>query len=402
MKRFLLIPGKVMAFILLFALSVILLSEFSPIYDFENPKPFCGPDVFNPYCGLDSLSGWKRANFHTHTRVDNILNECPGYPDEVFDNYMKLGYDILTFSNHNLLTEHPYDTTLQVNVYEHGINLFKFHKLVFNPSRMILHDPLVPFLGSQRQWELDYLGRNADFTVLNHPDRTLFTTPAIMRRITSYRLIEADSGVSTELRLWDEALSAGHYSFCLCSDDNHNSSDHRKTAIRCSWLNSPSASYEDLRHTLLSGRFYSMRIPDFGNGDWAVKYEKNGNLPFICDIGSEGDSLFISLSKPAEWIKVTGQDHRTLDSLAFSSTMSYVMSADDSYARFTACFDDGVYIYTNPFARYDKGNARTPYRETGHEVNILLTILYNLVLLLLVGGCVRLNISLFSDKKHKS
>ncbi|MBQ3820737.1 MAG: hypothetical protein II809_04660, partial [Bacteroidales bacterium] len=106
MKNVLMFSARLLASFVPVFIIVICLFSVSPIYDFSEPAPFEGPDIYNPYEGLDTTRRWKRANFHTHTRVDNILNECPEYPDVVYRDYMKMGYDILTFSNHNQLTVH--------------------------------------------------------------------------------------------------------------------------------------------------------------------------------------------------------------------------------------------------------------------------------------------------------
>ncbi len=400
MKNTLLFCARVVASLFPVLLIVICVFSVSPIFSFSSPEPFSGPDIYNPYSDLDTASCWKRANFHTHTRVDNILNECPEYPDVVLEDYRKLGYDILAFSNHNQLTQHPTDSSLQINVYEHGINLFKFHKLVFNPSRMILYDHLIPFLVSQQQWQYDYLTRNADFIVMNHPDRELGSSPRAMHKLTGYRMIEADCGVSTELRLWDEALSAGHYSHCLINDDCHDSGNHSKIGIRCSWLQTPSERYEDVKPVLLKGCFYSMRVPDFGDGDWDVKYEANAHLPQIRDIGLRGDTTYIRLSAPAR-IEAWGQDH-TLLATAEGTQLEYVMQPDDSYVRYSAFFNHGVVVYSNVFARYDKTKTETPFRVSPHKVNYLLTVLFNLALVAVVWLCIRCLRRLFAHKKLKS
>lgn len=402
MKKLIIVSGKALLSLLLVLLAIVILSEASPIYNFSIPGSFKGPDIYNPYYGLDTSTFWKRSNFHTHTRVDNILNECPEYPDVVYKDYMKLGYDVLAFSNHNLLTEHPISDSLQINVYEHGINLFKFHKLVFNPVRMILHDPLIPFSVSQKQFEYDYLGSNADFIVMNHPDRTIGMTRRSMQLLSGYRLIEADSGADTELKRWDEALDCGHYSFCLTSDDCHDSGNHSKVAIRCSWLDSDACDYDSVRDALLSGRFYSMRIPDFGVGDWNVKYSGNDNLPFVRNIGIQNDSIFIELSSKASYIKAIGQNHRTLDSLSFADSFNYHFKPEDSYVRIMACFDNGVFLYTNPFARFDRKESPTPYSVSDHSVNYILSLLFNLAVILLASLCIVFVFRLFSNKKDKS
>lgn len=400
MKKAYLTVLRLAASIFLALALLICLFSFSPIFDFGVAEPFSGPDIYNPYASLPASPEWKRANFHTHTRVDNILNECPEYAQVVYDDYMKMGYDILAFSNHNLLTRHPYDSTLQINVYEHGYSIFKFHKLVFNPSRMMLYDHILPLLASQKQWQYDLLSRDADFLVMNHPDRSLHTTPRSMRLLSGYRLMEADSGVSTELRHWDEALSAGHYSHCLLNDDCHDSGNHRKIARRCSWLNTPSARYEDVRATLLSGCFYSMRVPDFGDGDMDVKRAENDRLPFVETIGVQGDTVYMKLSAPAR-MEAWGQGHELLAE-SYGDSFARPLGAEEPYMRLTACFDNGVVLYTNAFARYDASAGDSPYRETPHRVNVFLTLLFNAALLafaFLLCICLR---GLWTDKKLKS
>lgn len=380
MKQILLVILRAVAAVLLLAAIIITVFSVSPIYRFSKPQPFSGPDIYNPY---DGFSGsWKKAVFHTHTKVDNILNECPEYPDVVYDDYRKLGYDIITFSNHNTLTEHPSDTSLQVNVYEHGYNISKFHKLVFNPSRMHLFDHILPLFASQKQWQYDYLGADADFIMMNHPDRTLFHGSRAMRLLTGYRFIEGECGYDTGLLRWDQGLSAGHYSYNLLSDDCHDTGNHRKIARRCSWIDAPSGRYEDLAPALAAGRFYTMRIPDFGDGDWDVKYAMNASLPGITSAGMRNDSVYVCLSAPAR-IEARGQDHALLAE-ANGTELSYKLGEDEPYVRFSAFFDNGVAAYTNAFARYNSRMTDSPYVVSPHRVNVFLTVLFNLGLLILL------------------
>jgi hypothetical protein len=48
-----------------------------------------------------------------------------------------------------------------------------------------------------------------------------------------------------------------------------------------------------------------------------------------------------------------------------------------------AHFDQGEVIYTNPFARYDSAAAESPFRTPQHTINWVLTIVFNLSLILL-------------------
>jgi hypothetical protein len=381
MRKLLSIIGKVLGTLLLLVVLLAIVTDFSPIYNFRAPRPFSGPDIFNPYASLDSTLGWKRANFHTHTRVSGPwpLNECPydaAYTDSV---YRSLGYDIVTFSNHNEIIKHPYDASLQVNVYEQGYSPFKFHKLVFGSPSVRHWDPILPFLTSQKQFELDQLGKDADFIQINHPYRTNAFPRSQIEKLSGYQIMELDTHISTENEYWDWALTAGHYSFGLANDDLHHPERHWLTAIRCNFLNTPSGRYEDLKQTLLGGCYYAMRVPDYGNGDWEVKRQKNRELPSVEGIGLDGNTLYLTLSRRADSIRVNGAEHRTLAMAIDTCAIRYTLPETEPYARLTAFFPDGAVIYTNPFARYDARVQESPFYNAPQPVNTPLSLLFNLL-----------------------
>ena len=377
--------SKTVACLIVIALFAVAATSFSPVYRFRAPAPFTGPDIYNPYRNIDTSLCWKRANFHTHTKVKGIMNECDYLPEEVYEKLEKFGYDIVTFSNHNELTVHPFDSSLQVNVYEHGYNLFKFHKLVFGSKEVNRFDHLLPLFASQKQFQLWLLSEESDIIQYNHPLRTTGTSKSHMEKLGGYDIMELDCGRSTENEFWDWALSAGHYSFGLANDDLHYPDRTTKIARRCNFLCTPSATYEDIKDCLLDGCYYSMRIPDYGNGDWEIKTDKNLDLPRIDNIGLCDSTIFIFLSVTADSIKVFGQNHSTLLLKKDTSYAEYTIQPDDSYARFTAYFPDGEVIYSNPFARYDASKAESPTKNNLHSVNIPLTVLFNAILMVLLA-----------------
>jgi hypothetical protein len=387
-KKSLIIISKTLAVSGLIALLAITATSISPVYRFHIPEPFTGPDIYDPYAGTDTSTCWKRANFHTHTRVEGPLNECDFTPEEVLDAYDRFGYDIVTFSNHNKLTDNPLGSEYQADAYEHGYNLLKFHKLVFGCSDVKGFDHLVPLTVFQKQFQFDILGKDCDFIQFNHPLRTEGLSRKQMERLEGYRLIELDSGRSTENEYWDWALSAGIYSFGVANDDLHYPDRSGRIAVRSNFLDCKSNRYEDVKSTLLSGAFYAMRIPDYGNGDWEVKYAKNKELPYVREIGLRKDTIHIALSEPADSIVFTGQDHRLLHRSDDTNHAEYAFRNDDSYARITAYFPDGEVIYSNPFARYDKGVSASPFKPSRHTINIILTLLYNLALVAIFIGLV--------------
>ena len=99
----------------------------------------------------------------------------------------------------------------------------------------------------------------------------------------------------------------------------------------------------------------------------------------------KGDTVFVSLSHVADSIKMFGQGHTTQLRVDDSSFAAYVMKDDDPYVRFTIYFPTGEVIFSNPFARYDASKATSPVRSNLHTVNVLLTVLFNALLLALLA-----------------
>lgn len=377
---------KVAASLVMFAVALFVVSSVSPIYDFAPAHKFEGQDIYNPYRNFDAANGWKRANFHTHTRVEGPLNECEYWPDKVLEAYEGLGYDIVSFSNHNQLTDHPKGKEYQVNLYEHGYNLLKFHKLTFGAKGVLAFDHLLPLLASQKQFQIELLKGDADIVQINHPLRTPTLSNSQLERLSGYKLIELDSGKSTENDYWDWALSAGRYSFGVANDDLHYPDRTSKIARRCNLLSTPSARYEDILKTLNEGCFYAMRLPDYGNGDWEIKREQNRAIPYIKDIALKEGIISIRFSEPATLIKMVGEGHKTLLTSENCDSIVYAMRATDPYVRATAYFADGEVIYTNPFARYDASSQESPFDAESPQINLFLTIVFNLLLLVILSA----------------
>ena len=142
-----------------------------------------------------------------------------------------------------------------------------------------------------------------------------------------------------------------------------------------------------------------MRVPDYGHGDWEIKYEKNRQLPSVRNIGLNDSTLFISLSEPADSIKVIGQNHTTLKTIYQDTYLDYTMRANDSYARIIAHFPEGEVIYTNPFARYDATLSKSPFNDAPPRINIFMTVLFNLGLLIACIGCAYAIYLIFKKRK---
>lgn len=360
----------------------IVVTSVSLVYDFAEPRPFSGPDIYNPYRNVDTTLGWKRAALHTHSRVEGIFNECDFTPQQIVDKYYDLGYEVVHFSNHNEQTHHP--SKGHVALYEHGYNIAKLHMNVYGSEGVMLFDPFLPLFDFQRQFKLDLLSKDADLVQLNHPQRTKGIDKQTLQRLGGYKVIELSRVIEQEQREWDWALSAGRYLFGVYTDDMHFLDRSDAVARRSTMLNTPSESYEDVVATLNDGAYYSLYTPDYRAGNWEIKREMNLAIPRIRSIGESDGDIYVSFTEVADSIRFTGQDQQVLHTAYRCDSAGYTMADDDSYVRITAYFADGERIYTNAFARYDADKMESPFEMEHHSVNTLLTILYNILLLTII------------------
>jgi len=365
---------KIPAALLASVLGLISLTEFSPIYDFPQSQPFRGQYIYNPYSSLDTANTWKRVNFHTHTKVDGLFNECDYYPDSVAAFYDRYGYDLVTFSNHMEITDPGF------RIYEHGVNFAKLHNLVVNPSRVHCIDCALPFLVSQQQFKINRINKDCDFVFLNHPDRTFFIDDESMSKLGGYRVMEAVCGFDnkhTYSNKWDLALSSGHYVTSAISDDLHKPDRSSKIARRASFLSINDTSLESVEKCLLGGCFYSMFIPDFGDGNIEEKIKANRKLPKLNNIGLRADMpiVFINLSIPADTIQVISDNGLIISECNNVDSYEFSFPASASYLRFVARFP----VMSNAFARSGNPDNIPPYRENDLHIKPLLTVLFNLL-----------------------
>ena len=368
-----------------FVVLAIAVTSFSAIYDFAEPAPFSGEDIYNPYANFDPNTEWKRTSLHTHTRVEGPPNECDFTAAQTVDKYHNFGYDIVGISNHNEITPNP-DPKQDIGIYEHGYNLRNFHKLVIGTERVNRFDALYPISASQAQYQLDMLAEDCEILELNHPSRSALLDRAHLSKIGGYDIMEL-SGITAYLenKHWDWALSAGRYSFALLNDDLHYPDRSSRFAVRCSYLGAKECTSKEILATLKSGLFYSVRVPDYGNGDWEVKRSQNQSLPTIENIGLQGDTIYLKLSHAPEQIRVIGQDHRLLMRATGCDSMAYRMRECDPYARFVVSYPDSLIIMTNAFARYDKATMTSPADREFYTRNNLATVLYNIVVVAVIA-----------------
>lgn len=367
---------KIPVIVLLCLLVVVTINALQvPVYRFSKPKPFSGPNIYNPYENFDTSVVFKRANFHAHSRLPGGVTNGNIPIDSVVSAYKSYGYDVIGVSNYQTITKYDPREEYQIPVYEHGYNTQKFHQMIFGRNTESLRDCSLPVTASACQAIISHFDKISDAVCLNHPRFTMLFPVSRMKYLRGYRFIEADAGMSSAFEWWDMGLSSGVPSFILSGDDSHNITQSHDIASHCAFIASVTSKYNDVMKELKNGNFYSMRIPNFGNGDLVVKHLENDKLPRVKDIGMRNDSVFIQLSHAADSIKFIGQGGITKALVLASNMGAYRFTADDSYIRAEVVFDNGVKIYTNPAFRYNTDN---PFGDEKVDVNLPLTILANI------------------------
>ncbi|GHV01093.1 phosphoesterase [Bacteroidia bacterium] len=345
----------------------------APIYRFAAPQPFEGEHIYNPYEEVGEDAHWYRANFHAHSYLRFGLTYGAKTPAEVVEDYRSYDYEIIGISNYQTITRYEPDDRDEFNmpVYEHGYNPLLFHQLVFGELSRTGFDIPLPLSTFQKQYVLGRVGRRADIVCVNHPNFSRMFAPDEMRKLQGYRLIEAETGMASSARFWDEGLSAGRASFCLSGDDSHDTSRPHDIATDCSFIASRSTKYADILEALRTGRHYAMKIPNFGSGDTTVKHAMNRLLPQIERIGMSGDTIRVIFSEAADSVRFIGQGGREVFASAQSSTAEYRFAPEDTYIRVEASFSSGVHIFSNPFFRYREGD---PFAIEQLQVKVWATI----------------------------
>ncbi|MGL5786737.1 MAG: hypothetical protein ACRCX4_07970 [Bacteroidales bacterium] len=357
---------------------------FSPVYDFEEPKPFAGENIYNPYADVDT-SQWKRANFHAHHRMWGGVTNGGCSEEELLEAYKGLNYDFIGISNYQHMTDYNKGKDTYLPVYEHGWGICKFHQLVFGAENATWKEYPFFMTLSEKQNILNSVGKGADLIVFNHPRFTRGLKPEEMHYLTGYDMIEAVSGMASSTNLWDEALSAGHSSFIVANDDSHNINKLYQLARYATFVNVPTTKYDDLILALKKGATYGLRIPNFGDGALDIKKKENANLP-VPAVSFENDTITIRLSQKADSIRIIGQNGERKAFVADTNMLVYPFAKADTYVRAEAKFANGVDMYLNPFFRYSGGNplAKQDLAKFSFAKTLLYSFAWMIILIILL------------------
>ena len=379
--------------ILTFIILVVVTSIFVPSYSFDEPKPFQGNYLHNPYKDMNP-DNWIQSNFHAHTRQFGGLTNGRLNTNEMLDSvYSALGFDHVGISDYNKINRYDSANPSFIPAYEHGYGIFKIHQLCIGAEKVRKLYYFTFQNLSMKQHTLNRLEKQTRLAIPAHPS---FVKKGYlvedMKYLSNYKLMEVLNGFRISTAHWDMALSNGHLVYLIGNDDSHDVTDITDVATRFTMINSPENEAELLLQALENGNAVGVDFPVKYDETLEEKiYRLKKNLPYITQVELKKDTLLISASKPFDKIKFIGQDGRELDSQKNKVSAFYIIQPEDNYVRTEVTFNDGTKLYLNPITRHENENIvkqRLDYINWGKT--ILLWGIYALAIFFAVKIIMRL------------
>ena len=369
--------------ILAFVAIVVAISLFRPSYSFDEPKPFHGSYLHNPYKDMNP-DNWIQANFHAHTRQFGGLTNGRVNTNEMLDSaYSALGFDYIGISDYNKINYYDSANPSFIPTYEHGYGIFKIHQLCIGAEKVRLLDYFAFQNLSMKQHTLNRLAKQTRLAIPAHPS---FVKKGYlvedMKYLSNYKLMEVLNGFRISTAHWDTALSNGHLVYLIGNDDSHDVNDITYMGRRFTMINAPENNPEQLMQALENGNAVGVDFSVISDETLEQKIQRiKKDLPYITRVELKGDTLLVSASKPFFKIRFIGQDGVELDAQKYKKTGIYVIKQDDNYVRAELIFNDWTRLYLNPITRHESSEiVKQRLDHINWTKTIILWVVYILVL----------------------
>ena len=372
--------------ILAFVTLVVAISLFRPSYSFDEPKPFRGSYLHNPYKDMKP-DNWIQANFHAHTRQFGGITNGRVNTNEMLDSaYSALGFDHIGISDYNKINYYDSASPNFIPTYEHGYGIFKIHQLCIGAEKVRRLDYLAFQNLSMKQHTLNRLAKQTRLVIPAHPS---FVKNGYlvedMKYLSNYKLMEVLNGFRISTAHWDTALSNGHLVYLIGNDDSHDVNDITYVGRRFTMINAPENNPEQLMQALENGNAVGVDFSVRPGETWGQKVQRiKNNLPYIKQVELKGDTLLVSASKPFAKIRFIGQNGVELDVQKYKRTGMYVIKPNDNYVRVELSFNDWTRLYLNPITRHESSEiVKQRLDHINWTKTIILWFVYVLVLFLI-------------------
>lgn len=355
----------------------------SPIYQFEEPKPFSGKNLYNPYQDMNS-DCWKRYNFQVQSRAWGGLTDGRKNSNVLIDSvYRLLGYDFVATSDYQKINFHNGEKESFIPTYEHGYGFFKTHQVCVGAKKVMWRDyPIFQSL-SMKQHIIDELDDDCDLLILAHPVLRNGYKVDDFKYLSGYQQIEVLNNQRVSMEHWDMALSNGHRVYIVGNDDAHDVLNIKDVGRRFTMINSPDLKRSNIVAALDKGNSYGMEIYRWPVETLDKKAERFKKIPYLLRADVVQDTFFVEVSAKADSIMFIGQNGTLLKKEKTVSSFYYVIQPNDTYVRTELHFPQRTFIYLNPITRYDETNDRQQIAQIDNQKTWLYRAAYGVVLILI-------------------
>ena len=293
--------------------------------------------------------GWYKGNLHTHT--SELGSEGPAAPEAVVHWYAQHGYDWLSITDHNVLTELETEELILVRGQEVGKHMpggnGPIHVNGFGISRSVEFVDLEEKVPTM-QASIDGVLAAGGIASLNHPnDRGSFnhthllqTTGATLMEVFNGggpgKNNEGGPGVPSCEEIWDNVLTSGRLIYGIATDDAHVYDEWRpdRSNPGRGWVFvwADELSEQSVITALKTGSFYA------SNGVTLASVEASPSkmsLVVACRI-CESYSITFSGNNGSVLSQTTGLEG------------TYTMSGEEGYVRATVSSSQGSKAWVQP------------------------------------------------------
>ncbi|MDP3462972.1 MAG: hypothetical protein Q8S18_09310 [Bacteroidales bacterium] len=382
LKNILLVLLKSILFVLL---SLMLIFAYfyltAPVYRFNEPKPFSGNYLINPYEQADS-GYWRKYNFQVQSKAWYGLTDGRRNSNMLIDSmYHLLSYDYVATSDYQKINQHRSDESIFIPTYEHGYNFRKTHQVCIGANSVLWRDYFFSQNLGHKQHVIDELRDDCSIIALAHPLLLGGYTVNDMKYLSNYDLIEVLNNLRVSTAHWDTALSNGHRVYILANDDAHDVSNSNEVGRRFTMINSASLDKEEIITALKSGNAYGFDFYRVDDEEWSAKIKRSASVPHLIKASLDGNSYTVELSKPFHKLFFIGQHGNVLDEAEHWHTASYEVRETDPYVRVEVLFYDSSVMFLNPITRSTTGH---PEQQSLAWIDTQKTLIFRVVSLSIV------------------
>lgn len=399
-KKILLTVLRLTGLLVLTFLAIMLVFYLTaPVYDFNEPQPFSGDYLHNPYDGMDPAL-WRKYNFQAHSNAWQGITDGRANTDRMIDSiYTMLGFDYVAISDYQHINTYGSEREAYIPNYEHGYGIRKTHQVCLGAEKVLWID--YPFFQtlSHKQGIIDKLNKHCDLVALAHPKLRMGYKLADMKYLSGYALMEVLTNMRVSAEHWDKALTHGHLVYILANDDSHDVLNSKEVGRRFTMINAPDMRRETILQALERGMAYGMDFWRIDDETMEEKAERSKHIPWLQSVGLHADSFSVEVSEPAKAFRFIGKGGAVLQEHLNRERAYYLIQESDPYVRTEIEFYDGSVMYLNPVTRHP---ASTPERQYLAEINQTRTSLYRgiyiVMLVLLLRGIYRWQLKRASRK----